>query len=97
MAGGRIFLHGCRKNSAEPYKKNIRVGSNRISLHVAYTRALKHFLDVKSFQRFGLGLQGLHGCQFMIEVYVQNAVCDPNDPGPTTIHQYLPVPTSMGI
>ena len=35
--------------------------------------------------------------EFMIEVYVQNAVCDPNDPGPTTIHQYLPVPTSMGI
>ena len=35
--------------------------------------------------------------EFMIEVYVQNAVCDPNDPGPTTIHQYLPVSTSMGI
>ena len=35
--------------------------------------------------------------EFMIEVYVQNAVCDPNDPGPTTIHQYLPVPTSMGM
>ena len=35
--------------------------------------------------------------EFMIEAYVPNAVCHPNAPGPTTIHQYLPVPTSMDI
>ena len=70
MAGGRIFLHGCRKISAEPYKKNIRIGSNRISLHVAYTRELKHSLDLKSFQRFGLGLHGLHGCRWSYKTLI---------------------------
>ena len=51
MAGGRIFLHGCRKLSVETYKKNIRIGYNHISLHVAYTHELRPPLAVKSFER----------------------------------------------